>query len=259
MNVDVPKGSCNDGWRRTGLHAQWPWKSRIFLEGQQCGLVFVPGHPRRAGPSSGNLQAGLSRELPSKKQLQTIRTDEVMGVMTRKRRVKQSPRDILKRRMDHGLWSPSIQLHIPPPWNPRGALPSYVPSWLRPPGLHGFCNRHPWEPLGVVRLVNFWAQMLTLSVPGRTGVYVQPHRGHRCAHHAQGLCHSRVASQPGAAGIPGLHEVRGHPGVEVLGVKLGAPPRGARALSIRLTETSGNRFAEQGEEAQRSWGGGGSR
>ena len=108
----------------------------------------------------------------------------------------------------------------------------------------------------MVRLVNFWAQMSPLSVPGGTGVYVQPHRGHRCTHHAQGLCHGRVAGQPGATGIPGLHEVRGHPGVGVLGVKLGAPPRRARALCIRLRETSGSRFAEQGGEAHRSRGGG---
>lgn len=221
--------------------------------------------PQTCWPVLRKPASGLSRELPSKMQLRIICTDEVMGVMMRKRRVKPSPRDFLKRRMDHGLWSPSVQLQIPPPWNPRGTLPSYVPSWLRPPGLlvsTGFviAQSHPWELLGVVRLVNFWAaQMLPLSVPGRTGIYVQPHRGHRCAHHAQGLCHSRVAGQPGAAGIPGLHEVRGHPGVGVLGVKLGAPPRGAQALSIRLTEISSNRFAEQGEEAQRSWGSGGSR
>ena len=119
------------------------------MEGQQWGLVCVPGHPRCAGPSSGNLRAGLSRELPSKMQLRTIHSDEVMGVMARKRRVKPSPRGILKRRVDHGLWSPSIQLQIPPPWNPRGALPSYVPSWLRPPGLHGFCHR-PGSPLGAL-------------------------------------------------------------------------------------------------------------
>lgn len=108
--------------------------------------------PQTCWPVLRKPARGLSRELPSKMQLRILCTDEVMGVMTRKRRVKPSPRDFLKRRMDHGLWSPSVQLQIPPPWNPRGTLPSYVPSWLRPPGppgFHGFCHS-PESPLGAV-------------------------------------------------------------------------------------------------------------
>ena len=211
------------------------------MEGQQCGLVYVPGYPRRVGPSSGNLQVRLSRELPSKTQLRIICTGEVTGVMTRKRRIKPSPRDILQRRMGFGHAASGCRPRLPGTWE-EPSLPACPPGW----GLLGLlaatgfviAQGHPWEPLGVVRLVSFWAQMSPLSVPGGTGVHVQPHRGHRRTHHAQGLCHGRVAGQPGATGIPGLHEVRGHPGVGVLGVKLGAPPRRARALCIHLRETS---------------------
>lgn len=46
-------------------------------------------------------------------------------------------------------------------------------------------------------------------VPGGPSVHVQPHRGHRRPHHAQGLRHCRVARQPRPPGVPGLDEVRG--------------------------------------------------
>ena len=63
---------------------------------------------RTCWPILGKPASRVEQRATSKMQLQTIRTDEVMGVMTRKRRVKPSPRDILKRRMDHGLWLPSV-------------------------------------------------------------------------------------------------------------------------------------------------------
>lgn len=51
------------------------------------------------------------------------------------------------------------------------------------------------------------SRWILCPIAGRSGLHVQPHRGDRSPHHAEGLCDGRVARQPRPPHVPGVYEV----------------------------------------------------
>lgn len=95
----------------------------------------------------------------------------------------------------------SLDFSPPPPV--ISYIDGFLPCWLRDCPL--LLNEGVCEVFGMIG-GTLWCWILWL-IAGWPRVHVQPHRGNGSPDHAQGLCHSRVARQPGPPHVPGIYEV----------------------------------------------------